>query len=93
MKSSFHCPACNQMLSAEELKDGSWQIGCDNQRCSSDVAQKDGGSGKTKEDAYRSLLNAVDNECEQEMDIQAKRERDEEAMADRQMDRERSGGA
>ena len=86
MKSSFHCPACNQVLSAEELK-GSWQIGCDNPRCSSDVAQKDGGSGTTLEAAYRSLCNAVDNECEQEMDLQAKRERDKEAMAERLGDR------
>lgn len=89
----FTCPSCSVPLTAEELYDHSWQLGCDNPRCPSDVAQKDGGSGKTQEDAYRSLCNAVDNECEQLMDLDAKRERDLQAMAERQMDRERSGGA
>lgn len=92
MKSKFTCPSCEQPLTAEQLIDKSWMLGCDNPRCPSDVAQKDGGAGKTQELAYRSLCNAVDNECEQLMDLEElkdleSKERDKEAMAERLGDR------
>lgn len=97
MKSKFKCPACDQPLFVEwskfiPLVAKYAVVGCDNPRCSSNVAQKDGGSGPTEEAAYLSLCNAVDNECEEQVNWQEKRERDKEAKADRDMDRERAGG-
>ncbi len=87
----FLCPSCNQPLASEHrpaVAPNPYVIlWCPNPRCPSDVAQWDGGSGPTAEAAYRSLCAAVDHEIESEIDLEAKKERDKEIMAERLGDR------
>jgi len=70
MKSKFKCPACEALLEKDTFTrvkeaDGQRvQVWCDNVKCPSDVAQKDGGSAETEEAAYRNLCAAVDHETE-----------------------------
>lgn len=99
MNSKFVCPECNQRLSVQRVPrhaEAPYSIvWCSNPRCTSDVAQKNGGSGPNEEEAYRSLLCAVNHEGEErcESDPYEVRERILCDKADHENDIAKSGGA
>lgn len=100
MKSKFKCPSCRAPLAMEEHPTRSKVnpkpyivIFCGNVRCPSDAAQKEGGSGPTEEEAYRSLDAVIDHETESELDPIEQKDRIEWEKAEHKNDMEKAGGA
>lgn len=96
MKSKFKCPSCEEYLDCkivpEQARLPYTILYCLNVRCTSDVAQREGGSGPTAEAAYRALLNAVEHENDPEYSPEVIKEREADACAERKAERERDGG-
>ena len=77
----FHCPGCRELLTIEFRPANVDKPYCimwcsTGPRCPSPAAN-DGGSGPTEEEAYRSLLAAVDQETEKECEPLVKYSPDE----------------
>src|SRR4051812_36721205 len=99
MKSKLTCPSCRNRLEMETHPAKSTKnpqpyvtIWCGVGRCPS-TAANDGGSGPTEQDAYVSLLAAVDTETEKECEPwqnesdEDRKERIEDQKAERKSDR------